>query len=126
MTIILCDNGGFAVINRLQINQGGVPFNNLIADAHVVEPFAVDFAAHAKSMGAVVERVHTINDLTVALGRARSNDRTTVISIDTDPYTWTGGGGFWEVGVPETSDRVQVREAYAELQQGKQAQWLDR
>jgi 3D-(3,5/4)-trihydroxycyclohexane-1,2-dione acylhydrolase (decyclizing) len=126
MTIIMCDNGGFAVINRLQVNQGGVPFNNLIADSNVIAPFAVDFAAHAKSMGALVERVHTIDEFSAALDRARSNDRTTLISIDTDPYTWTGGGGFWEVGVPETSDRVQVVEAHAELQKGKQAQWLDR
>ena len=37
LIVIVCDNGGFAVINRLQINQGGVPFNNLIADAKVVD-----------------------------------------------------------------------------------------
>ncbi len=126
MTIIMCDNGGFAVINRLQVNQGGVSFNNLIADSNVIEPFAVDFAAHAKSMGAMVERVHTIDEFSAALGRARSNDRTTFISIDTDPHTWTGGGGFWEVGVPEISDRVQVLDAHAALQKGKQDQWLDR
>ena len=35
LIVIVCDNGGFAVINRLQVNQGGVPFNNLIADAKV-------------------------------------------------------------------------------------------
>jgi len=33
LIVIVCDNGGFAVINRLQINQGGVPFNNLIENA---------------------------------------------------------------------------------------------
>ena len=53
MTVIVCDNGGFAVIDRLQVNQGGVSFNNFIADSNVVTPFAVDFAAHAASMGAV-------------------------------------------------------------------------
>ena len=26
LIVIVCDNGGFAVINRLQVNQGGVPF----------------------------------------------------------------------------------------------------
>jgi 3D-(3,5/4)-trihydroxycyclohexane-1,2-dione acylhydrolase (decyclizing) len=125
MIVIVCDNGGFAVINRLQVNQGGVGFNNMLADCHVIEPFSVDFAANAQSMGALVERVKTIDDLSSALVRARSNDRTTVISIDTDPNTWTGGGGFWEVGVPEVSERDEVRAAYAELQVGKQQQWLD-
>jgi 3D-(3,5/4)-trihydroxycyclohexane-1,2-dione acylhydrolase (decyclizing) len=125
MTIIMCDNGGFAVINRLQLNQGGVSFNNLIADSNVVKPFSVDFAAHAAAMGAAVSRVHTLTEFTAALAAARSNDHTTLISIDTDPHTWTGGGIFWEVGVPEVSDRVQVLEAHAEMQKGKQAQWLD-
>jgi 3D-(3,5/4)-trihydroxycyclohexane-1,2-dione acylhydrolase (decyclizing) len=126
MIVIVCDNGGFAVINRLQLNQGGVGFNNLLGDCNVIEPFSVDFAANAKSMGAMVERVKTIDDLSSAITRARSNDRTTVISIDTDPNTWTGGGGFWEVGVPEVSDRTEVLVAHAELQLGKQQQWLDR
>lgn len=126
MTVIVCDNGGYAVINRLQVNQGGVAFNNLIADSNVVKAFSVDFAAHAKAMGADVERVHTIDDFTQALTRARGNERTTVIAIDTDPYTWTGGGCFWEVGVPETSARGEVIEAHNALQLGKQHQWLDR
>ncbi|MGB1474101.1 MAG: 3D-(3,5/4)-trihydroxycyclohexane-1,2-dione acylhydrolase (decyclizing), partial [Candidatus Puniceispirillaceae bacterium] len=32
MIVIVCDNGGFAVINRLQTNMGGAGFNNLLAD----------------------------------------------------------------------------------------------
>jgi TPP-dependent trihydroxycyclohexane-1,2-dione (THcHDO) dehydratase len=45
--VVVCDNGGFAVINRLQNREGGVSFNNLIRAGRVKEPFAVDFAAHA-------------------------------------------------------------------------------
>ncbi len=126
LTIIVCDNGGFAVINRLQLNQGGVSFNNFIADSQVVKPFSVDFAGHARSMGADVERVATLDEFASALQRARQNDKTTVISIDTDPNTWTGGGMFWEVGVPEVSQRRQVVEAHAAMQKGKLDQWLDK
>jgi 3D-(3,5/4)-trihydroxycyclohexane-1,2-dione acylhydrolase (decyclizing) len=36
--VIVCDNGGFAVINRLQNGKGGVSFNNLIKDCRVKEP----------------------------------------------------------------------------------------
>jgi 3D-(3,5/4)-trihydroxycyclohexane-1,2-dione acylhydrolase (decyclizing) len=51
------DNGGFAVINKLQNNTGNESFNNLIADCPTVpEPFAVDFEAHAASMGAMPKR----------------------------------------------------------------------
>ena len=53
LIVILCDNGGFAVINRLQ-NAKGVPsFNNQIEDCKIVNKVDVDFAAHAASMGAL-------------------------------------------------------------------------
>ncbi len=122
LIVIVCDNGGFAVINRLQINQGGVPFNNLIADAKVVEEVRVDFAAHAAAMGCHAETVSTISELEAAFQRARGNDRTTVIALRTDAYSWTEGGAFWEVGVPEVSDRPEVVAARAEVDASKSAQ----
>ena len=51
MIVVVCDNGGFAVIERLQLAQGGVSFNNMIAASRVVAPVAVDFAAHAAALG---------------------------------------------------------------------------
>ena len=124
MTVIVCDNGGFAVINRLQVNQGGVPFNNLIADSRIVDEIRVDFAAHAAAMGCNAETVSSIAELEGALERARSADRTTVIAMRTDAHTWTEGGSFWEVGVPEVSPRPEVLAARAELDEGKRAQRL--
>jgi 3D-(3,5/4)-trihydroxycyclohexane-1,2-dione acylhydrolase (decyclizing) len=126
MTVIVCDNGGYAVIDRLQVNHGGVSFNNFMADSHVTNAFSVDFAAHAGSMGALTERVATIDELRSALIRARINDRTTVISIDTDPHTWTEGGAFWQVGVPEVSERPEVVAAHDQMRVGLAAQWTDR
>jgi 3D-(3,5/4)-trihydroxycyclohexane-1,2-dione acylhydrolase (decyclizing) len=123
MIVIVCDNGGFAVINRLQINQGGVPFNNLIEDCRLGgDPVAVDFAAHAAAMGCGSETVSTIDQLTDAIGRARASDRTYVIALQVDAYTWTEGGSFWEVGVPEVSNRQTVLDARAELDKGKTEQ----
>jgi 3D-(3,5/4)-trihydroxycyclohexane-1,2-dione acylhydrolase (decyclizing) len=122
LIVIVCDNGGFAVINRLQVNQGGESFNNLIADARHRELVYVDFAAHAASMGCDSERVASVHELEGALRRARHNDRTTVIALQTDAYSWTGGGAFWEVGVPEVSDRPQVQAAKAAMVSGLQQQ----
>jgi len=122
LIVIVCDNGGFAVINRLQINQGGVPFNNLIADANIVEEVRVDFAAHAAAMGCHAETVTTIGELSAAFERARGRDRTTVIALRTDAYSWSEGGSFWEVGVPEVSDRPEVVAARAEVDAGKSDQ----
>ncbi|MCP4962444.1 MAG: 3D-(3,5/4)-trihydroxycyclohexane-1,2-dione acylhydrolase (decyclizing), partial [Actinomycetia bacterium] len=119
LIVIVCDNGGFAVINRLQVNQGGRPFNNLLADAKIVDEVRVDFAAHARAMGCEAETVSSIGDLDAAFVRARAADRSYVIALQTHQNTWTEGGSFWEVGVPEVSDRDEVQAARAELVQGK-------
>jgi 3D-(3,5/4)-trihydroxycyclohexane-1,2-dione acylhydrolase (decyclizing) len=123
LIVIVCDNGGFAVINRLQVNQGGVPFNNQLADTRHVEPdgelIRVDFAAHAAAMGCRAEAVATIDELSAAFERARLADRTTVIALRTDPSAWTEGGAFWEVGVPEISSRPEVRAAREAMDSGK-------
>lgn len=122
LIVIVCDNGGYAVINRLQTAQGGAPFNNLVADCRTAEPVAVDFAAHAASMGCLSETVATVAELEAALGRARAADRTYVIALRTDPYAWTEGGSFWEVGVPESHPRPSVMAARSAMDEGKQAQ----
>lgn len=122
LIVIVCDNGGFAVINRLQVNQGGVPFNNFIADSKIVEEVRVDFAAHAAAMGCETETVSTIDELEAAFLRARAAERTYVIALQTHPNSWTEGGSFWEVGVPEVSDRAEVLQARADNDAGRRDQ----
>jgi 3D-(3,5/4)-trihydroxycyclohexane-1,2-dione acylhydrolase (decyclizing) len=112
--LLLCDNDGYAVINRLQTFKGGAPFNNLLEDVRSKDPVRVDFAAHAASMGAWTEQVETLEQLEGALERARAADRTAVIVMKTDAYAWTGGDAWWDVGVPEVSERVEVRTARGE------------
>ncbi len=124
LIVIVADNGGFAVIDRLQVNQGGASFNNLLRDCKVQRLESVDFAAHAASMGCHSETVTSISELESAIERARSSDRTYVIALQTHPHRWTEGGSFWEVGVPEVSDRESVREARATLDAGRAAQRL--
>ncbi len=114
MIVVICDNGGYAVINRLQNFKGGASFNNLIKDCRVKEPFGVDFAKHAESMGALARHVDSLADLEHALEWAKTTDRTTVISIITDAYAWMPGDAAWDVGVPEVSERAEVRAARAE------------
>jgi 3D-(3,5/4)-trihydroxycyclohexane-1,2-dione acylhydrolase (decyclizing) len=112
---IVCDNGGFAVINRLQVNTGGEEFNNLLQHTKRVNKTRVDFVKHAESLGATAEKVTGIAELRNAFGRAKAADQSYVIVVDTHPYEWTDGGAWWEVGVPEVSDRDQVMAARAEL-----------
>ncbi|MGV2051395.1 3D-(3,5/4)-trihydroxycyclohexane-1,2-dione acylhydrolase (decyclizing) [Agrobacterium sp. 22-209-1] len=113
ITLVITDNRGYGCINRLQMETGGAEFNNLYAHTNV-NPIAIDFAAHAGSMGADARKVSTIAELEDALAAARASTRTTVIVIDTDPYpTPQAGGHWWDVAVPEVSDRAEIGPARA-------------
>jgi 3D-(3,5/4)-trihydroxycyclohexane-1,2-dione acylhydrolase (decyclizing) len=125
LVVVILDNRGFGCINRLQQAVGGVPFNNLFDDCVQSGPGAprIDFAAHAASMGALAENVKTIAELEAAMTRARAADRTYVICVDTDPSRTTSEGGcWWEVAVPEVSERAEVRRARTEYEAGKKTQ----
>lgn len=119
---MVLDNGGFAVINRLQMNTGGAEFNNLLNSSRHQENFRVDFVEHVRSMGATAEKVTSIDDLPAAFARAKASDRSYAIVMDIAQYTWTEGGAWWEVGLPEVSDREAVRVARAELDAEKKHQ----
>lgn len=114
LIVVVLDNRGYGCINRLQQACGGAPFNNLLEDC-LQGPLgapAIDFAAHAHSLGAHAEHVADVAGLEAALARARAADRTSVVVIDTDPARTTDDGGWWwEVAVPEVSTREAVRAA---------------
>jgi 3D-(3,5/4)-trihydroxycyclohexane-1,2-dione acylhydrolase (decyclizing) len=112
LTVVVLDNRGFGCINRLQMATGGANFNNLFTDAkHEVLP-EIDFRKHAEAMGAVATKAVSIAELETALAEAKTNDRTTVVVIETHPLVATGAGGhWWDVAVPEVSEREEVRQA---------------
>ena len=62
-------------------------------------------------------------DLEQALTRAKASDKTYVIAIDTDPIPSTQeGGAWWDVAVPEVSNREQVVDAERQYKIAKQQQ----
>ncbi|NKB52750.1 MAG: 3D-(3,5/4)-trihydroxycyclohexane-1,2-dione acylhydrolase (decyclizing) [Rhizobiaceae bacterium] len=125
LIILVLDNGGFAVINKLQNNVGAESFNNLISDCPTIpSPFAVDFAAHAASMGAHSETVASPAELAEAFKRAQASDKTYVIAMQVDPYDgWTTEGHtWWEVGTPQVSDNASIKSAHKEVEDGRKRQ----
>ncbi len=125
LIIVVLDNRGYGCINRLQQACGNAPFNNMLEDCLQVGDGAphIDFAMHARSLGAQGENVKTIPELEKALERARQADATYVVCIDTDPTRTTSEGGcWWEVAVPEVSEREQVRTARTRYEEAKKAQ----
>lgn len=110
ITVVLTDNRGFGCINRLQMATGGAEFNNLLDHTDHINPSKIDFAAHARALGAKSTKVSSISELEHALQLARMSNETQVIVIDTDPYpTHDRGGYWWDVAVPEVSNREEVR-----------------
>ncbi len=126
LIILVLDNGGFAVINKLQNNTGNESFNNLIKDTPTVtsEPFAVDFEAHARAMGAISETVANPAELGEAFKRAKAADRTSVIVMQVDAHEgWTAEGHtWWEVGTPHTTDNEKVRAAHEDWEASRTKQ----
>lgn len=125
LIVLVLDNGGFAVINKLQNNTGQASFNNLIADCPTVSaPFAVDFEAHARAMGANAETVATPAELAEAFRRAKAADRTSVIVMQVDAYEgWTTQGhAWWEIGTAEVSASESVRAKHDEVEAGRAGQ----
>ena len=117
--LIVCDNEGYAVIERLQLNQGGVSYNNMLRDSTGSgSDVRVDFRSHAEALGALTVEVSSLVEFTEALNQARRNDRTTVIVTKVRERDFTEGGLFWQVGVPEVSDRPEVRAARSKLDDG--------
>ena len=125
-TVVVTDNRGFGCINRLQMGTGGAEFNNLLDHAVHTNPSAIDFAKHAESMGAVSVKVGSIAELEEALAKRHDQTVPYVVVIDTDPYPSTEHGGtWWEVGVPEVSDRAEVRAAHEKAVTNKKLQRAD-
>ncbi|TKA96833.1 3D-(3,5/4)-trihydroxycyclohexane-1,2-dione acylhydrolase (decyclizing) [Cereibacter changlensis] len=122
-TVVLTDNRGYGCINRLQQGTGGVQFNNLYAQSRIVNPPALDFVAHAGSMGAFAVKAADIAALEAELAAAQERSGPSVIVIDTEAETGAGiGGGWWDVAVPEvgrTEKLAQARKDY-EVNVGRQ------
>ncbi len=112
LIIVVLDNRGFGCIDRLQRATGGESFNNLVAHTRHAATPDIDFKAHAASLGALATKVSSLAELENAVRQARAAERTSVIVIDTDPLLATEAGGhWWDVAVPEVSERAEVRAA---------------
>jgi 3D-(3,5/4)-trihydroxycyclohexane-1,2-dione acylhydrolase (decyclizing) len=119
LVCVVCDNGGFAVIDKLQRNVGHASFNNLLQDCTRSDaqtaPARVDFVLHARAMGATAVKADSVAALERALASARQSPTTVVIVVDIDPTQWSSCDCWWDVGLPEvtrTETQAQAVEAW--------------
>lgn len=126
ITILLLDNHGYQCIHNLQREHGSGSFGNefRVRDEQgqlAGEYLPIDFAAHARSMGANAYTATTREQLREALARAKQHATTTLISIPVLPGTNTSGyQSWWQVGVAEVSTQPTVQAAYASYQKNVQ------
>ena len=122
LIIVVCDNGGHMVINRLQLAKGGKEYLCNLRSARAKNVEFVNFEAHAKSMGANAETVKSTSELESAFKRAKESDKTYVISIETHGYQWLEGTSFWESPTLEVHTTEENKKAYTDFIDGKKKQ----
>ncbi|WP_412073032.1 3D-(3,5/4)-trihydroxycyclohexane-1,2-dione acylhydrolase (decyclizing) [Tritonibacter mobilis] len=123
-TVVLTDNRGYGCINRLQtMGCGGEPFNNMYVDCNVEVQPEIDYAMHAAAMGAHAVKVAGTDELEAEVAAARSRNIPTVIVIETVAKDFPGTGletfagdhgFFWDVAVPQVSERHKQRDRFEE------------
>ena len=130
ITIILINNEGYASIGGLSNSVGGEGFGTHFKYRNPKtgqldgDFLPVDLAKNAESLGAIVYKPKGIKEFYNALKKAKNNDTTTVVYVDTirdrkmDGYAYS----WWEVPVPEVSKSKKVQKVRVEYEKGKKQQ----
>jgi 3D-(3,5/4)-trihydroxycyclohexane-1,2-dione acylhydrolase (decyclizing) len=122
LTVLLFENGGYQSIHALQRNRTGRSFGLEFRgiDGGYVD---VDYAANARSLGCAAHRVTTVTELRDALDAARDEAGPVVIVVRVEPHRLLlDSDCWWDVGVPEASERSETRDLAAEHVRGRALQ----
>jgi len=128
LTIVLINNNGYASIGGLSKSLGtdgfGTHYKYRNKKSRQLDGdfLPVDLATNAESLGAIVLRTKTIKDFKNALTVAKSNDRTTVIYVETDRDQRVSGYAWWDVPVAEVSTAGSVKQSYQKLKNNRRKQ----
>ena len=129
LTIVLVNNHGFSSIGGLSESVGSGGFGTLYryrnSDTGQLdgEKLPVDFAAHARSLGATVFEAKDLPSLVDALEQAKEQDHTSVVLVETDPEARVPGyESWWDVPVAEVSEIAEVRAAYKAYESARSAE----
>jgi 3D-(3,5/4)-trihydroxycyclohexane-1,2-dione acylhydrolase (decyclizing) len=124
LTVLVFENGGYQSIHGLQRNRTGRSFGLEFRgpDGDYVE---VDYAANARSLGCSARLVETDEQLATALDAAREEVGPVVIVVRVEPRRLLlDSDCWWDVGVPELSERPETSALAAEHVRGRALQRL--
>ena len=127
--IVLLQNHGFASIGGLSQSLGSQRFGTSYrmrdegSDRLDGGYVSLDLPANARSFGADVLVVHTIEQFRDAYAAAAASTRTTLIYVETDLYGPNPpASAWWDVPVSQTARLESTRQAYTKYRQHKKAQ----
>ncbi|NBD25461.1 3D-(3,5/4)-trihydroxycyclohexane-1,2-dione acylhydrolase (decyclizing) [Paenibacillus glycinis] len=128
LTVLLLDNHGFQCIHNLQRGHGSDGFGNEFRFRSKEtgrlsgKYMPIDFAMHARSLGAAAYTARTAEELAEALRLAKDEEGPALVEIKVLPGTNTDGyESWWHVGVPEVSESGKVVEAHERMQEALRA-----
>ena len=113
MIVVVCDNGGFAVINRLQQAKGVPGFNNQLTTVASRIRRIRCMSISPSTPNRWARRRAIARASPICKRRSNGQDHGSHHGADdrSDAYAWVPGDADWDVGVPEVSSRESVREA---------------
>jgi len=120
LVIVVVDNHGFGSIGGLSESLGsqgfGTHFRYRTESGQLDgERLPIDYAANARSLGAVAIKTNGLAEFKQALQEARKQERITVVVVETDREVRVPGyESWWDVAPAEVSEKGSVRQARAE------------
>ena len=123
LIIVLVDNHGFGSIGGLSESLGSGGFGTRFryrTDSGQLdgEPLPIDYAANARSLGAVAIKANGLAEFKQALQEARKQDCVTVVVVEADREVRVPGyDSWWDVAAAEVSESDSVRQARAEYEE---------
>jgi 3D-(3,5/4)-trihydroxycyclohexane-1,2-dione acylhydrolase (decyclizing) len=121
--IVLVDNHGFGSIGGLSASLGSDGFGTRFryrTDSGQLdgETLPIDFAANARSLGAVAIKANGLAEFKQALQEARKQEDVTVVVVEADREVRVPGyESWWDVAAAEVSESEPVRQARAEYEE---------
>jgi 3D-(3,5/4)-trihydroxycyclohexane-1,2-dione acylhydrolase (decyclizing) len=120
VVIVVVDNHGFGSIGGLSESLGSQGFGTHFryrTDSGQLdgELLPIDYAANARSLGAVAIKANGLAEFKQALQEARKQERVTVVVVETDREVRVPGyESWWDVAPAEVAEKDSVRQARAE------------
>ena len=120
LVIVVVDNHGFGSIGGLSESLGSQGFGTHFryrTDSGQLdgEHLPIDYAANARSLGAVAIKANGLAEFKQALQEARKQEHVTVVVVETDREVRVPDyESWWDVAPAEVSEKSSVRQARVE------------